>query len=467
MSSAMLGFSGYEVIPASGKHAAQPKWKVINTSLTLAAVFLIGTGVVQLYAAQQWKIPATEGYSTLLIEYEIIAAQTLGQGIEEDSITITANDQRAAEELYTLRLAEEAEEELFGTEEELPDDLVGLSEQDIIDTLAYDLALSRTLNNATNGTAGESFLFIAGILLAIILLLAQGGGYVGGAAVAANAARLGRLPSFFDDDRIGIAVIWGFAAVLIPIIREVVIVESYYAFGFVSAFVITSTTVFFVRDDVLISRGIDPGSSEAKSLKFAGFRGMIASYFMAVVLVTQKTDALLAILIAGGAITIFQIYIARGNLRRTAEDVTLPELEPSLRKAAYDTGIQRAHDEARQRGVVDAVEELIASGALAKFNVNPDRVRRLVCYLYNINPSLYGANGHDEHHHERIEEPSIELENTYQEAYNKQKQYLRRIEDYSHYGIFTFIHNYHLNWVDEEHGRDETIVQQAMLDILF
>ncbi|HID52887.1 MAG TPA: hypothetical protein EYP41_12745, partial [Anaerolineae bacterium] len=34
MSSAMLGFSGYEVIPASGKHAARPKWKVINTALT-------------------------------------------------------------------------------------------------------------------------------------------------------------------------------------------------------------------------------------------------------------------------------------------------------------------------------------------------------------------------------------------------------------------------------------------------
>jgi hypothetical protein len=81
MSSAMLGFSGYEVIPASGKHAARPKWKVINTALTLAAVFLIGTGVVQLYAAQQWKIPATEGYSTLLIEYEIIAAQTFGKGV--------------------------------------------------------------------------------------------------------------------------------------------------------------------------------------------------------------------------------------------------------------------------------------------------------------------------------------------------------------------------------------------------
>ena len=80
MSSAMLGFSGYEVIPASGKHAARPKWKVINTALTLAAIFLIGTGVFQLFAAQRWDIPATEGYSTLLIEYEIVAAQVLGDG---------------------------------------------------------------------------------------------------------------------------------------------------------------------------------------------------------------------------------------------------------------------------------------------------------------------------------------------------------------------------------------------------
>ena len=56
------------MIPASGKHAARPKWKVINTALTLAAVFLIGTGVLQLGAAKSWSIPSTEGYSTLLIE---------------------------------------------------------------------------------------------------------------------------------------------------------------------------------------------------------------------------------------------------------------------------------------------------------------------------------------------------------------------------------------------------------------
>ena len=69
-------------------------------------------------------------------------------------------------------------------------------------------------------------------------------------------------------------MIWGFAAMAIPIIRLVVVVEAYYAFGFVSAFVITSTAVFMVREDVLRSRGIEPGSPEARSLRFAGLRGI-------------------------------------------------------------------------------------------------------------------------------------------------------------------------------------------------
>ena len=96
MASAMLGFSGYEVIPASGKHAARPKWKVISVSLTLAAVFLIGTGVVQLFAAQKWEIPATEGYSTLLIEYEIVATQVLGDGVSPADVEVTDADRLAA-----------------------------------------------------------------------------------------------------------------------------------------------------------------------------------------------------------------------------------------------------------------------------------------------------------------------------------------------------------------------------------
>ena len=75
-------------------------------------------------------------------------------------------------------------------------------------------------------------------------------------------------------------------------------------------------------------------------------------------------------------------------------------------------------------------------------------------------------NGHNGHH-ERIEEPNLDLEKTYQNAYNQRPQIARSIEDYSHYGIFTFIHNYHRNWAEPEHGRDAAVVQKAMLDILF
>lgn len=462
MSSAMLGFSGYEVIPASGKHAARPKWKVINTSLTLAAIFLIGTGVVQLYAAQQWDIPSTEGYSTLLIEYEIIAAQSLGSGLSPDDVIVTQIDRQEADRSYTRLTEEAALSEATGDEAALAA-FSERSQEEYIEETAYNLALARSLDNATNGTAGNSFLLIAGTLLAIILLLAQGGGYVGGAAVAANAARLGRLPGFFSDDRIGIAVIWGVSAVLIPIIREVVVVESYYAFGFVSAFVITSTTVFFVRSDAMRVRGIEPGSAEAKSLRFAGLRGMIASYFMLVVLVTQKTDALGTIAVAGVLITLFQIYIANGSLRGRKKKAIIPAFPPGTLKPIYDIGVQRAHDQARQRGIAHATEDLIKSGVLSKFNVAPDRIQKLVRHLYNIDEAHFSHNGH----HERIEEPSNELEATYQNAYNQRNKIARRIEDFSHFGIFMFIQNYHINWVDEERGRDASVVQKAMLTILF
>ena len=458
MSSAMLGFSGYEVIPASGKHAARPKWKVINTALTLAAVFLIGTGVVQLFAARQWQIPATEGYSTLLIEYEIIAAQTLGNGIAPDDIVITAADRTAAAEY----VAAHSLVTLIGEREHLP---ATSSEDEVIDSLAYDFAFERALNQATDGTTGAVFLFIAGTLLSIILLLAQGGGYIGGAAVAANAARLGRLPGFFTDDRMGIAVIWAISSILIPIIREVVVVEAYYAFGFVSAFVITSTTVYFVRDDAMRARNIEPGSAEAKSLKFAGLRGMIASYIMLAVLITQKTDALGVILISGAAITLFQIIIANGGLKRSGAAKT-PAPPAGTAKLVYEAGVQRAEDHARQRGIADALQEMFAAGDFAKFNMGPDRIIQLVSYLHNVDMKLFDQNGrHDDH--ERIEEPNVKLEETYQQAYRQRDKLLKDVEFYSHFGIFTFIHNYHLNWVDHKHGRDAASVQQAMISILF
>ena len=459
MSSAMLGFSGYEVIPASGKHAARPKWKVINTALTLAAVFLISTGVFQLFAAQRWDIPATEGYSTLLIEYEIVAAQVLGEGVDEAAVDVTPVDRELAGERF-----DELEQQIaLGLIDE--EELHGQSRADFIDDFAPSLAIARSLTEATNGNTGGAFLTLAGLLLAIILLLAQGGGYIGGAAVAANAARLGRLPGFFANDSNGIVVIWGIAAVMIPIIREVVIVESYYAFGFVSAFIITSTTVFFARNDALLERGISPGSAEARSLRFAGLRGMIASYIMGVVLITQKSEALVAIILFGAIITFIQLYVANGSLRSRDRVPTLNNVTPGMNNPEYEMGVQRAHDEARQRGIVDALEEIIHDGSLNKFNVGPDRVRRLVSYLYNIDAEIMDQS-HDDHH-ERIEEPNIALEETYREAYGQKEKILRRIEDYSHLGIFMFINNYHLNWVSPETGRDADIVQKAMLDILF
>lgn len=468
MSSAMLGFSGYEVIPASGKHAAKPKWKVINTALTVAAVFLIGTGVIQLFAASQWKIPATEGYSTLLIEYEIIASQTFGNGIEPvDLITIPQDEAQALRNYNNLTPSRlhELEEGLLDHEE-----LAEASDAEIEEALLSaltEIAAFERIQGATASGIGTNFLLLAGVLLAIILLLAQGGGYVGGAAVAANAARLGRLPSFFEDDRVGIAVIWGVAAILIPIIREVVIVEAYYAFGFVSAFIITSTTVFFVRDDVLLDRGIQPGSDEAKSLKFAGLRGMIASYFMGVVLITQKTDALLVIVISGAAITVLQLFFANGGFSRKERDLsfTLPSLAVPKRPS-YPDGITRAHDEARKRGMANAIHDMYEDGAFLKFNVDYHRIVTLVSHLFDIEPDYFILNqGHD--HVEHYEEPSIDLEATYNTAYNMHNELYERVEHYSHYGIFTFIEKYHANWINTKSGRDSATVQQAMLDILF
>lgn len=464
MSSAMLGFSGYEVIPASGKHAARPKWKVINTALTLAAIFLIGTGMIQLFGAYQWQIPATEGYSTLLIEYEIAAVQTMGDGVEEEDVVVTNADVVAAERLYAEQRLQPALESPAGTIEEPEEDHLDLSEEDFVEEVSYDIALARAVTDSLTGTNGETFLFIAGTLLAIILLLAQGGGYVGGSAVAANAARLGRLPALFANERIGISVIWGISAIMIPIIRQVVVVEAYYAFGFVSAFAITSTTVFFVRRDVLISRGIEPGSGEAKSLRFAGLRGMIASYFMLIVLITQKTDALPAIIVTGGLITIIQILYARGGIKKKEEKELVVENPPGTAEPGYDMGVKRAHDEARQRGIAHAVEDMIEEGAFAKFNVGPERITQLVAYLYNVDIELFAQK---DEHHERIEEPSDDLEATYQEAYDMRPQILRRVEDYSHFGIFMFINNYYINWVADEYGRDAAVVQKAMLDILF
>lgn len=467
MSSAMLGFSGYEVIPASGKHAARPKWKVINTALTLAAIFLIATGVLQLAAAKSWDIPSTEGYSTLLIEYEIVAAQTFGRGVRPEDAALHLRDLEEAERIFDQRRHEAEAEALLDGPSGRRDVMAPINRANEIQSIASDLAIARALQRALAGTDGQGILSMAALLLAIILLLAQGGGYVGGAAVAANAARLGRLPGFFANDRIGIAVIWGFAAASIPLIREVVVVEAYYAFGFVSAFIITSTTVCFARDDALQDRGIAPGSSEARSLRFAGLRGMIASYIMGAVLITQKTDALGVIVVVAVLLTLFQMYCAYGGARRDPaklqEYAPVPDSKPD-----YESGIQRAHDKARARGIIDRVNTLLEEGALVKFNVDHHRIERLITHVYNLEPDAFIQQVEEAQYDDDIaHEPSQELEATYDKYFNARDEILNRIESYSHYGIFTFIDKYYANWVNEEHGRDAAEVQKAMISLLF
>ncbi|MCY4008539.1 MAG: hypothetical protein OXF22_02155 [Anaerolineaceae bacterium] len=389
MSSAMLGFSGYEVIPASGKHAARPKWKVVNTALILAALFLILTGIIQLFAARTWEIPATEGYSTLLIEYELA----------------------------------------FGE--------------------------------------GSFLLTFAGLLLAVILLFAQGGGYVGGAAVAAYAARLGRLPRYFANDRIGIAVIWLSAAIFIPAIPSVTRVEAYYAFGFVSAFVITSTTVFFVRPWALIRKDILPGSPEARAIRFAGLRGMIASYLMLLILITQKTSALPPILIIAALITLVQLFVFRGGLSRffpvTSEERTR-SMRPGMPRL-FRSGRERSLDEVRQIGIVCAVHQLLLDGKLVKYNVAPTRIRRLICHVYDVLPDKWKETHEALLHSEQVEPGNIPLQEAFQKATEMKEELLETIEQFSHFGIFTYVNNYSFNWVSEE--RDVDTVQRAMIHMLF
>ncbi len=463
MSSAMLGFSGYEVIPASGKHAAKPKWKVISVALTLAAVFLIGTGVAQLYGAKVWNIPATEGYSTLLIEYEIVATQAMSPGVDPNNIQVTHADKLAAEAIFAEEQLAHPFEGILGgkTRQQEPPPV---DHEAFVEQVSYDVAVSKAITKALAGSAGATFLFVAGTLMAFILLLAQGGGYVGGAAVAANAARLGRLPNFLHDDRVGIAIIWAVSALLIPVIKQVVVVESYYAFGFVSAFMITSTAVVFVRPDVLEKKGIKPGSPESKTLKFAGARGMFASYLMGAVLVVEKTHALYAVAIVGVVLTLFQIFVANGGIHKQDVRTLIDKIVAGAGKAKPKSGIERAIEQARQRGIADAVEDLLAEGRLVKFNVDDSRIKRLVTYLYHLDPQVFE---HEDEHDERIEEPNLIMEEAYERAYAKKEEIARRIEEYSHYGIFMFIHNYHVNWVSNETGRGPEVVQQAMIDILF
>ncbi len=77
------------------------------------------------------------------------------------------------------------------------------------------------------------------------------------------------------------------------------------------------------------------------------------------------------------------------GLKRKQVELPAPTYEPGTGAPDYDMGLERAHDQARQRGIADAVYDLIETGAFNKFNVGPDRVIQLVCYLYNLDPILF------------------------------------------------------------------------------
>jgi hypothetical protein len=193
---------------------------------------------------------------------------------------------------------------------------------------------------------------------------------------------------------------------------------------------------------------------------------MIASYIMGIVLVTQKTDALGAIVIIGAIVTLYQLYYAYGGAKRDPQK--LQPYEPAPAKPRdYESGIQRAKEEARQRGIVDRLNELIEEGAMVKFNVEPERIKRLVTYVYNLEADAFHPHSDEHHEEEHVSEPSRELEATYQQYYNSGKEIYNTVEMYSHYGIFTFIAKYYANWINEDLGRDAAEVQQSMISLLF
>jgi hypothetical protein len=161
------------------------------------------------------------------------------------------------------------------------------------------------------------------------------------------------------------------------------------------------------------------------------------------------------------------MFIYHGGIQRFVA-ISDAEIEASRRPGRprlYRSGRERAFDEARQHGIAEVVEHLIEVGAVVKFNVEPERVRRLISHTHDILLQTWEETEEAHHHGERFEEPSEALENAYWDAYNLHDEVLASIEHFSHYGIFTFIDKYSHNWVGP--GRDETAVQREMMRALF
>ena len=166
-------------------------------------------------------------------------------------------------------------------------------------------------------------------------------------------------------------------------------------------------------------------------------------------------------------LTLFQLYCAFGGTRK--DPAKLQEYTPAPdSKPDYESGIQRAHDKARVRAIIDGVNALMEEGVLVKFNVDHHRIERLITHAYNLAPDAFVQQVEEAQFEDDIaHEPSQDLEATYDKYFNARDIILNRIESYSHYGIFTFIDKYYANWVSEEHGRDAAEVQRSMISLLF
>ena len=99
-------------------------------------------------AAKAWNIPSTEGYSTLLIEYEILATQLLGRGVDESAISVGGDELAEAETIYLARL-EDADEEARLSNSVVSDaEASEIDRKEEISAIASDLATARAQSRA-------------------------------------------------------------------------------------------------------------------------------------------------------------------------------------------------------------------------------------------------------------------------------------------------------------------------------
>ena len=96
-------------------------------------------------------------------------------------------------------------------------------------------------------------------------------------------------------------------------------------------------------------------------------------------------------------------------------------------------GIQRARDKARARGIIDRVNALIEEGALVKFNVDHERIRRLIPYVDNLDADAFAISSEEAQYadDDHAREPSQDLEATHDKYFNARND-LREINIHTH-----------------------------------